>query len=373
MNSLEIIINAVASLNAFILFSLLTFKKNNSLPNYALGGVMVIMGLYFCNSILMISGLGPSTYLVFFIVQFLAIFLPPFISFYIYSLLGKSYKLLWPIFLISGLNGIIPFYLLTDYLQQSPEQQFAFFDQLTQGPYPLSVTIYSVIFYSFQQIVFIFLLLKVNRIKKEFSNVLSNLDSVKLLYLGNLMLLLVVANFFIVLLYLIFDILFVEFILLPAIATMIYSFVVYNAFKNNVIFTNSKYELHLKKVQENTVEVAVETPTNTEDELMKEIELLLLNVELLQDTELTISKFSDELGRPINVVSKCINSAFNQNFHDLINSTRVENSKKLLSPTSNITIEGVAYEVGFNSRATFYRAFKKHTNSTPSEYMNSLK
>jgi len=33
------------------------------------------------------------------------------------------------------------------------------------------------------------------------------------------------------------------------------------------------------------------------------------------------------------------------------------------------TIEYVAYESGFNSRASFYRAFKKHTGITPTEFL----
>lgn len=375
MNSLEIIVNAVASLNAFILFSLLVFKKNNSLPNYALGGMTIILGLYFCNSIIMLSGRGPSFYTLFFIVQFLAIFYTPFLSVYIYSLLGKKTTTLWPVFLISAINGLIPCYLLLQYLQLSNLHQIAFFDQLTQGPYPVTVTIYSVIFYSFQQIVFIILYLKIKNIKRNFSNVISNLDSIKLIYLDRLMLLLVVGNFFIIILYLVFDILFVEYLLLPGIATAIYSLVVYNAFKNNVIFTNTNYELHLKKVQNNNPEIIqTETPdNNTDDLLIEEIKTLLRNSTFLQDSDLSITKFSTQLDRPVNTVSKCINSSFKQNFHDLINSNRIENSKTLLSDNPNITIEGLAYEVGFNSRATFYRAFKKHTQTTPTEYLNSLK
>jgi len=39
----------------------------------------------------------------------------------------------------------------------------------------------------------------------------------------------------------------------------------------------------------------------------------------------------------------------------------------------NITIEGLAFDVGYNSRSAFYRAFKKYTDLTPTEYLYKIK
>jgi AraC-like DNA-binding protein len=38
---------------------------------------------------------------------------------------------------------------------------------------------------------------------------------------------------------------------------------------------------------------------------------------------------------------------------------------------SNYTITAIGLEAGFNSNASFYRAFKKQTNVSPSDYRNS--
>lgn len=372
LNILEVIINGAASINCFMLMVLLVFRKNNSLPNLALGGMMFIPGIYFANSVLMLLGHGQEFYTLFFISQFFAIFYTPLAAIYVYSILGLPLKKLDYVFIISAFIGIIPIYLYVSYLGFTPFQQADFFSALINNPYPLSVTIYSIVFYSFQQLVFILLLLKVNKVKRLYVNEISVQDNAKLVYLSKLTSIFVVLIFFIILLYLVFDILIVEYLLLPIIITIIYSFIVINAFKNNVVFTSEHYKLHLQQVQDNTeLREIIDETSQINHELIEEINSLLGDENLLKNSELSITDFSMQLDKPINVVSKNINLAFNQNFNDLINSKRVELSKTLLNDKTSFTIEGIAYEVGFNSRATFYRAFKKHTGVTPSEFMKS--
>ncbi|MCA6447833.1 MAG: AraC family transcriptional regulator, partial [Chitinophagaceae bacterium] len=61
---------------------------------------------------------------------------------------------------------------------------------------------------------------------------------------------------------------------------------------------------------------------------------------------------------------------FQMNFNDFINRYRVEEVKKQLQNPKNasLTIMSLAYDAGFNSKATFNRAFKKHTGENPSKY-----
>lgn len=44
----------------------------------------------------------------------------------------------------------------------------------------------------------------------------------------------------------------------------------------------------------------------------------------------------------------------------------------LSEDASRLSIMGIAYECGFNSKAAFYRAFKKYENCSPSEYLSRL-
>ncbi|WP_425289983.1 helix-turn-helix domain-containing protein, partial [Shewanella algae] len=75
------------------------------------------------------------------------------------------------------------------------------------------------------------------------------------------------------------------------------------------------------------------------------------------------------MGTNSSVLSKIINRAFQMNFNDFINRYRVEEVKKQLQNPKNasLTIMSLAYDAGFNSKATFNRAFKKHTGENPSK------
>ena len=73
--------------------------------------------------------------------------------------------------------------------------------------------------------------------------------------------------------------------------------------------------------------------------------------------------------------SQIINENFNLSFFDFINKFRVEHAKELLDnyKKEDLNINQIAYSVGFNNRASFYKAFKKFTNATPTKYVNHLK
>ena len=86
-------------------------------------------------------------------------------------------------------------------------------------------------------------------------------------------------------------------------------------------------------------------------------------------SDLKISELADSLTVPAYHLSQLINDEFLVNFYDFINKYRVEEAKKLLiEDPRNYKILAIAYEVGFNSKATFNRVFKKFTDLTPSEF-----
>jgi AraC-like DNA-binding protein len=62
-------------------------------------------------------------------------------------------------------------------------------------------------------------------------------------------------------------------------------------------------------------------------------------------------------------------------FYDYINQYRIEEAKnKLSSSISNnlsYSISDIAYQCGFNNRVSFYKAFKKITRTTPTEFIDN--
>jgi len=86
-------------------------------------------------------------------------------------------------------------------------------------------------------------------------------------------------------------------------------------------------------------------------------------------SDLKISELADSLSVPYYQLSQLINNEFAVNFYDFVNKYRVEEAKKLLiEDTRNHKILAIAFEVGFNSKATFNRVFKNVTDLTPSEF-----
>jgi YesN/AraC family two-component response regulator len=69
-------------------------------------------------------------------------------------------------------------------------------------------------------------------------------------------------------------------------------------------------------------------------------------------------------------LSYIVNEHIKCSFPDYINGYRVEEAKIILvSPRAeDITIGAVAREVGFNTEAAFYNAFKKLTGKTPNQW-----
>lgn len=74
-----------------------------------------------------------------------------------------------------------------------------------------------------------------------------------------------------------------------------------------------------------------------------------------------------------NQLSWLLNEKFGRNFNDFINHYRIEVFKSLaLDPgNSHISLIGLAYESGFNSKTVFNTYFKKEMNMTPKEFLKS--
>lgn len=88
------------------------------------------------------------------------------------------------------------------------------------------------------------------------------------------------------------------------------------------------------------------------------------------DARVSMEVLCEELEMSTSHFSKVINTISGNNFSDYINSYRVDQAKQLLSDKEfeNYTIVAIGLECGFNSKSTFYSAFKKFTSQTPTEF-----
>ncbi|MFK8059536.1 MAG: helix-turn-helix domain-containing protein [Polaribacter sp.] len=89
--------------------------------------------------------------------------------------------------------------------------------------------------------------------------------------------------------------------------------------------------------------------------------------------DLNLSDLAEMLEMNRAELSKIINNGFHKNFNDFINEYRVLVFKEKLKNGAhkNLSLLGVAYDCGFNSKATFNRVFKKITHTSPTQFLQS--
>ena len=95
---------------------------------------------------------------------------------------------------------------------------------------------------------------------------------------------------------------------------------------------------------------------------------------LYLDSNLNLEILAKKLSVLPKHLSQIINEMFNQKFNEFINQYRVKECVKCLKDKSNghKTLLRIAFECGFNTKATFNSAFKKFTGSTPKQFRKNL-
>lgn len=98
---------------------------------------------------------------------------------------------------------------------------------------------------------------------------------------------------------------------------------------------------------------------------------IIIDKELYLNTNFSLEEAAKELKVTKHLLSQYVNEILGKSFSNLIKEYRIEKAKKLLETEKNYTIESLGYDSGFNSKSTFFTAFKKSTGLTPAEYQKT--
>lgn len=101
--------------------------------------------------------------------------------------------------------------------------------------------------------------------------------------------------------------------------------------------------------------------------LANRIETAMERDTLYLDPNLSLQKLSQHVGALPNQVSQTLNQEIGSTFFDYVARWRIEASKPLIE-AGDASVLAVALDVGFNSRSTFYKAFRRETGMTPKGY-----
>ncbi|BFM49201.1 AraC family transcriptional regulator [Marinomonas sp. THO17] len=107
------------------------------------------------------------------------------------------------------------------------------------------------------------------------------------------------------------------------------------------------------------------------DRIEQNIHKVMQEQQLYLNPNLSLSDLSKAVAEPANYVSQTLNGRLGDTFFDFINALRIKEALKLIGQEEK-TVLDIAYEVGFNSRSSFYKAFKRETGLTPTAYKQSL-
>jgi AraC-like DNA-binding protein len=141
-----------------------------------------------------------------------------------------------------------------------------------------------------------------------------------------------------------------------------FSFILYLIF---LILLNRKktddlfllYKTSGKKIEESEASV-----------LLEKLENIMAEKELFKNPNLSLQDLSQELNISSHQLSQFLNNNIGKNFTSFINEFRINEACKIIISNDKLTLESIGYDVGFNSKSTFFAAFKKHTGTTPLNY-----
>ena len=141
------------------------------------------------------------------------------------------------------------------------------------------------------------------------------------------------------------------------------------------------FEVNFTEAESEKIKAAVKEkkplllPENELESLKAKLQNLMQNEKPFLDSQLTLSVLAKQLGVNTTVLSYVINSGFDKNFNDFVNEFRINEVKDKLNAgaAENSNLLGIALDSGFNSKATFNRAFKKFTGVSPKEFHQDVR
>jgi YesN/AraC family two-component response regulator len=131
-------------------------------------------------------------------------------------------------------------------------------------------------------------------------------------------------------------------------------------------FSKSELKLEFLKYKNSPIDNSMSR------ELAEKLQQTMIANLLWRKNDLRLEDLSKKMELPKHYVSQVINEQFNMNFFEFVNKYRIDEAKKLIQQENQTTLIEIAYQVGFNNKVSFGKAFKNNTNLSPLEYKKKL-
>ncbi|MCL2596216.1 MAG: helix-turn-helix domain-containing protein [Paludibacter sp.] len=137
------------------------------------------------------------------------------------------------------------------------------------------------------------------------------------------------------------------------------------------IMTDDVIDIEYSEVETVPADISV---SEYDRELFDKLEQLFQSEKLYIHPDVSLEFVAEKLDINRSQLSHIINSITGKHFNVYVNEYRVKEAVRLMSSSDGdkLSLEGIAYESGFNNRQTFYESFKKATGILPSIFRNNL-
>lgn len=359
-----------ASVNLFIFGAILLFRKNNSTVNHLLAAIILIPAAVFLTNYFMYSGL---------VIRYPSLFFLNFnsieaviIAWYVQLILGKTvvvnYKKL-PHLIPLFLNTVYVVYLL---FMGNTERNEILSAIATTNTFPWQmmaldiIVMFQILGYLIYSAVFIKRYEKENEVR---------ISHAKVSWVKQLVYLLIILTLLVIIVGGTMPYEDSTYVYIPGIFLVFYFAIIYQAFSNSAVFSAGEFEKYISEEKENKKKYSNSALNELQiEDIYTRLLTFIQEEKPYRQAEISLKQLSDNLQLSQHLISQVINQKFEKSFPDLMNYYRVEEAKIMLKDQNNLnlSIEGIGLECGFNSPATFYRAFKKHAGSTPSQYIKIM-
>ena len=112
--------------------------------------------------------------------------------------------------------------------------------------------------------------------------------------------------------------------------------------------------------------------SDTRRDLIEKIEKVMGNIDEICDNSFSLIRLTSLVESNTSYVSRAINEHYGMTFGNLLNKYRIREACRRMSDIGaygNLTIDAISESVGFNTRATFTKAFRNNVGMLPSEFM----
>ncbi|MBP2831645.1 AraC family transcriptional regulator [Aquimarina sp. U1-2] len=145
-----------------------------------------------------------------------------------------------------------------------------------------------------------------------------------------------------------------------------------------VSFYNLKYPEIFKIPYFSTTKNVLKKKNKLDEEEIHKIKNLLYSFfeedKGYRRADLSLSILADTINTSTNKLSWVLNNSYKKTFYELVNEYRIADFSRKIKDNKHIefTVISLAYDVGFNSKSTFYKAFKEIAKMTPTEYIKHV-